>query len=422
MKLLPLFIFWCLWFLNFSSRTIFSPILPLIEDSLSLSHGAAGGLFTSLSIGYCLTLLAAGRLVFSWGYKRTYFFGHVGIALVLLGFGWAESYKAFHLLFFLLGVCSGIYLPCVLPIITQTYEPRHWGKAIGFHETAPSLSIFFIPILVPLGLHLFHWKSLLFFLGVIPLLFLIPFWKVSVEPKHEEVYQRNPFTALFRNRTVWIMGLLWIFSSACSLGIYSILPLYLIKEKSMDFGFANTLLGISRSAGVVVPVMMGFLTDRYRFQAILKWSIFATGLSTVGLALSSTVSSILATLILQALLSLAFFPVAFISISKLTFISDRTMTFGFIMAIGVIFGSGSAPFILGLIADHWSFKAGILGLGVLTALSSFMVRFLERSRTDRNFQRGKDVSPLQNKRLNKRIRSDFSSIRNILHYGEERQP
>jgi len=382
LKLLPLFIFWCLWFLNFSSRTIFSPILPLIEDSLSLSHGAAGGLFTSFSIGYSLTLLAAGRFASIWGYKRTYFFGHVGTALVLLGFGWTESYKAFHLLFFFLGVCSGTYLPCILPIITQTYENRYWGKAIGFHESAPSLSIFFIPILVPLGLHYFHWKTLLFFVGVIPLLFLIPFWKVSVEPKHEEVYQRSLYIDLFRNRTVWIMGLLWTFSAASSFGIYSILPLYLIKERGMDFGFANTLLGISRSAGVIVPVMMGLLTDRYGFQAILKWSIFATGLSTIGLALSSTLPSILVTLTLQALLSLAFFPVAFIGISKLTSISDRSMTFGFIIGIGVIFGTGGSPFILGLVADHWSFKVGILGLGVLTILSSLMVRFLEKYRTE----------------------------------------
>src|SRR4030043_1779623 len=377
MKLLPLFIFWCLWFLNFSSRTIFSPILPLIEDSLSLSHGAAGGLFTSFSIGYSLTLLAAGRFASIWGYKRTYFFGHVGTALVLLGFGWTESYKAFHLLFFFLGVCSGTYLPCILPIITQTYENRYWGKVIGFHESAPSLSIFFIPILVPLGLHYFHWKTLLFFVGVIPLLFLIPFWKVSVEPKHEEVYKRALYIDLFRNRTVWIMGLLWTFSAASSFGIYSILPLYLIKERGMDFGFANTLLGISRSAGVIVPVTIGFLTDRYGFKVLLKWSIFATGLSTIALAFSPTLPLILITLILQALFSLAFFPVAFIAISRLTPISERSMSVVFIIAIGVIFGTGGSPFILGLVADHLNFEVGIFGLGVLTALSSFMVRFLK---------------------------------------------
>jgi len=376
MKLLPLFIFWCLWFLNFSTRTIFSPLLPLIEDSLSLSHEAAGGLFTSLSIGFSLTLFLTGRFVSEWGYKRMVAIGFICIGLVLFSFQWAQSYIAFHLLFFLLGVATGTYIPSILPIITETYDHKHWGKAIGFHDSAASLSIFSIPILVTLGLRYFPWKGLLLILGVVPLLFLIPFWKVSVEPKPERVYQKSLFAGLFRNRTVWVMGFLWIFSAASSLGIYSILPLYLIKEKGMDFGFANTLLGVSRAVGAIVPLTIGFITDRYGFKVILKWSIFATGLSTIGLALSSTLSLILITLILQALLSLAFFPVAFMAISKLTPISERSMTIGFIIAIGVIFGTGGSPYILGLVADHLNFKVGILGLGILTALSSLMVRFL----------------------------------------------
>jgi NNP family nitrate/nitrite transporter-like MFS transporter len=376
MKLLPLFLFWCLWFLNFSNRTIFSPVLPLIEDSLQISHGEAGGLFTSLSIGFSLSLFITGRFASDWGYKRLVIIGFICIGLVLFGLQWAESYAAFHILFFLLGVSSGTYLPSILPIITETYDHKYWGKAIGFHDSAASLSIFIIPILVPLGLHYFHWKSLLLILGIVPFLFLIPFWKVSVEPKTETVYQRGLYVDLFGNRTVWIMGLLWIFSSASSLGLYSMLPLYLIKERGMDFGFANTLLGISRVLGVIVPVATGIMTDRYGFRVILKWSIFATGLSTIGLALSSSISMTLITLILQALLSLAFFPVAFMTISKLTPISGRSMTIGFIIAIGVIFGIGGGPLIIGLVADHSSFKVGILGLGVLTALSSQLVKFL----------------------------------------------
>jgi NNP family nitrate/nitrite transporter-like MFS transporter len=376
MKLLPLFVFWCLWFLNFSNRTIFSPILPLIEDSLQISHGEAGGLFTSLSIGFSLSLFITGRFASDWGYKRLVIIGFICIGFVLFGLRWAESYMVFHILFFLLGVSSGTYLPSILPIITETYDHKYWGKAIGFHDSAASLSIFFIPILVPLGLHYFHWKSLLLILGIVPFLFLIPFWKVSVEPKTETVHQRGPYVDLFGNRTVWIMGLLWIFSSASSLGLYSMLPLYLIKERGMDFGFANTLLGISRALGVIVPVATGIMTDRYGFRVILKWSILATGLSTIGLALSSSISFILMSLILQALLSLAFFPVAFMTISKLTPISGRSMTIGFIIAIGVIFGIGGGPLIIGLVADHLSFKVGILGLGILTALSSQLVKFL----------------------------------------------
>jgi fucose permease len=52
------------------------------------------------------------------------------------------------------------------------------------------------------------------------------------------------------------------------------------------------------------------------------------------------------------------------------------MATGVIISIGMIFGVGLVPFLLGLIADHLNFQFGILGLGVLTALSSLMVRFI----------------------------------------------
>lgn len=52
MKGLPLVIFWSLWFLNFSTRTIFSPVLPLgrVADHLSFKVGLLGwGVLTTLS-------------------------------------------------------------------------------------------------------------------------------------------------------------------------------------------------------------------------------------------------------------------------------------------------------------------------------------------------------------------------------------
>jgi MFS family permease len=376
MRLLPLCIFWGLWFLNFSTRAIFSPILPLIEDTLSISHGAAGGLFTSLAIGYSITLLIAGRFASAWGYRRTVVSGFVGICVVFLGLQWAESYLTFHILFFLIGIATGTYLPSIMPIITETYGRRDWGKVIGFHDSAASLSIFSIPILVAFGLRLLPWRMLLLLLGAASLLLPIYFWKISIEPKHETSQQASPIFDLFKRRTVWIMGLLWTFASGSCLGVYSILPLYLIKERGIDFLFANTLFGISRVGGVFVSIMTGFLFDRYGYRTMLTLSLLTTGLSTIGLALSSTLPLILITLILQAILSLTFFPAGLATISKLTPLSERSMATGVIISIGMVFGAGLTPFILGLIADHLSFQVGILWLGILTALSSLGVGLL----------------------------------------------
>ena len=376
MKLLPLFVFWGLWFLNFSTRAVFSPVLPLIEDTLSLSHGEAGGLFTSLGIGYSLTLLIAGRFASVWGYKRTVVAGNIGVGLVFLLLQWAESYFAFHMLFFLLGVATGTYLPSIMPIITETYPPRNWGKAIGFHDSAASLSVFFIPIFVALGHRLFPWKILLLVLGIASLLLPIYFWKISIEPKGEASQQKSRILDLFKRRTTWIIGFVWIFAAGSALGLYSILPLYLIRERGIDFHFANTLFGISRVGGVFVSILSGFLIDRYGYRTMLMLSLVTTGLSTIGLSLSSTLPMILVTLILQATLSLTFFPAGLAALSNLTPLSERSMAIGVAVSIGVIFGMGGAPFVLGLIADSYSFQVGIIWLGILTTLSSLAVSLL----------------------------------------------
>jgi MFS family permease len=378
MTLVPLFIFWGLWYLNFSTRAIFSPILPLIEDTLLLSHGEAGGLFTSLAIGNSLILLISGRFAAVWGYKRTVVSGFIGIGLIFLGLQWADSYLAFHILFFLLGIAAGTYLPSILPIITVTYESRHWGKVIGIHDSAASLSILSIPIFVALGVRFLSWRILLLFLGTISLLLPIYFWKVSVEPKKEMSHQRNRTSDLLKRRSIWIIGFLWIFASASSMGLYSILPLYLIRERGIDFDFANTLFGISRVGGVFVSVFTGFLIDRYGYRLMLMFCLVTTGLSTIGLALSSTLPMIVITLVFQATLSVGFFPAGFATLTNLTPLSERSMAIGLAISLGTIFGNGGAPVLLGIIADHSSFEIGIIWLGILTILSSLAVRLLEK--------------------------------------------
>jgi NNP family nitrate/nitrite transporter-like MFS transporter len=258
------------------------------------------------------------------------------------------------------------------------YPPQNWGKAIGIHDSAASLSIFFVPFFVAFGLRLFSWKILLLILGAVSLLLPIYFWEISIEPSHEGSQESSRMTDLLRRRTIWIVGLLWIFAAGSCLGVYSILPLYLIKERGMDFLLANTLLGISRVGGVFVSILTGFMIDRYGFRKVLMLSICTTGLSTIGLSLSSTLSWLVVTLILQATLSLTFIPAGLATLSSLTLPSERSMAIGVTVSIGVIFGMGGTPLILGLIADTSSFQVGILWLGILTTLSSFGVRLLGR--------------------------------------------
>lgn len=351
-------------------------MLPLIEDYLSLSHGASGGLFTSYSIGHSLALFVAGRYAYAWGYKKTVAAGFVGMGLVLIGLQWAETYLAFQVLFFLLGVAGGTYLPCIFPIMTTTYEDRHWGKVIGVHESAASGSIFSIPILVAFGLNWLSWREILLFHGIVSLALPVLFWKVSAEPGSGVSHMGGRIGDLLKRRSTWIMMILWIFSVASSIGIYSILPLYLVKERGISFHLANTFFGISRIGGIFASIAVGFLADRYGHERLLRTVVLLTGLGTVGISLAPTIPLVWASLIFQATFCTAFFPLGFATISKLTPFSERSMAVGIATSIGVAFGMGLTPFLIGLTADYINFRTGILGLGILMTFSSFTVKFL----------------------------------------------
>ena len=70
-NIFTLILFWSLWVLIFSCRIIISPLLPVIEDELTISHALAGGLFFFLSLGYATAVLLSGLLSVRIGHKRT---------------------------------------------------------------------------------------------------------------------------------------------------------------------------------------------------------------------------------------------------------------------------------------------------------------------------------------------------------------
>ena len=250
--------------------------------------------------------------------------------------------------------------------------------AIGIHDSAASVAILSAPMLIALGLQFLPWKTILLLLGIVSLILPFFFWKVSIEPEHRTPHRGSHYVHLFKRRPIWIMAVLWVLAAASNMGVYSMLPLYLIKERGMEYAFANNLVGISRIGGIAVPVSIGFLIDRYGYRIMLMLSLLTTGLSTVFLSIAPTFSLLLIALFFQAAFSLAFFPVGLAAIAKLTSPEERSMGIGAILSTGVIFGMGGAPLFLGIIADHFNFQIGILWMGILTTFSFFMVKYLKK--------------------------------------------
>lgn len=376
-NLILLFLLWSLWYLAFATRTIVAPILPLIETELAINHTKAGGLYLFSGLGATVACLLAGHLTVSIGIKRLVVISFLLTAGAAAGIFYAHGYFMLATMLFILGLGGGFYLPCAVPLITTVFEPNHWGKVISVHETAAGFSILSVPIVVAFGLGFVEWRFLFLFFAATVSAATMAFWFLAPDPQPGKI--NSPALRTILKRTdFWVVLILWVNCSMTSMGVYNIVPLYLVDEKSMQIDFANHLFGMSRIGGVIGQILIGFFLDRFSTRKIIFLLVLGSGLSTLGMALVQSQWLFISLLLLQGTFSVVFFPVGILAISQIAEVHERSVYTGTIMAVSQIVGIGATPFLLGAIADIWSFQLGLVFLGCLTMCLCPIIQFLRK--------------------------------------------
>ena len=360
--------------MNFTGRTIFSPILPLLEDEFLVSHAKASSIYLFVSAGYSLSLFFSGFVAALLGSRKAITVGLAVSALIFFIIPLVKVFSLFYVCTFGLGVTTGLYLPSVIPIITEYYDEKVWGKTIAIHDSATSFSFFCAPFIVVSVLLFMPWRGIFVLMGLACVICAIGFYSVC-EEVHVNKRTRYFITSIFRRKSLWLMWALWIFAAAANFGVYLVIPLYLTKELFMDVGHANTIFGLSRVGGVLISVSAGFFVDRFSLKKTIFGFMFATGILTMLLAVRTGWMEV--RLFLQAAISIGFFPMSLVAASRMFDAETRAQATGFVVTGGVLFGMGLAPYLLGLAGDFISFRFGIMVLGILTTLSSALVYFMK---------------------------------------------
>lgn len=375
MKFSRLFLYWGLWYLIFSSRVILAPLLPLIEEALGINHAMAGSFFLSFYIGFTISLFGSGLVALSLGYKRTIFLSLLIMVISYAVLKFAATYYVFIAVSAVLGFSAGFYLPCAIPLITASFDKKHWGKAISFHETAAGFSIFSIPFLVVFAMRVVSWPAVFLILSAWSLVMagLLIAFSPDPRPKREK---KAGLSVVMGRKEFWIMTSLWISCSAAAMGVYSILPLFLVTERGIDMDTANTIFGFSRIGGLMAMIMVGFILDRFNVRKIMLTILLTTGITTIGIAVIQIHWLLFVMLFAQATFSVVFFPVGLMAIARLTSLSERSVFTGALMGISSTIGSGFFPVALGAIADRWNFQAGILLTGALAVAACLLLKNL----------------------------------------------
>lgn len=362
---------WVLWFLNFTGRTIFSPILPLLEDEFHVTHARASSIAALVSAGYACSLFFSGIFSSIFGSKKAIVISLMATTCLYLSVPFIKNFNTLYLLGFLVGVATGMYLPNIIPIITDYYSEKVWGRVISIHDSAASMSIFGAPFVALFFLSFVSWRTMFAILAgayfVCGVIFALQVEELKTDGK-KQYFQ----AALMKKKALWLNGIIWIFAAGANLGLYFIIPLYLTKELGVPMDQANATFGFSRLGGVVVSIVAGFFADRFSLKKTTFALLIATGILTMLLAVKD-VRWIKMLLFLQASIATGFFPVSIVTISRMFSKEERGQATGFVITFGSVFGIGIIPYLLGLSGDLASFRVGILALGALTTLSSALI-------------------------------------------------
>ena len=276
-----------------------------------------------------------------------------------------------------LGLAAGLYMPSAIATITALVDQRHWGKAIAVHELAPNLAFFIGPFVAELFLSQSSWRAALGALGIASIIITVAYYRFGRGGRFSgESPASAAFGSLIRTSAFWIMVILFGLGVSSTIGVYAMLPLYLVSERGIGASWANTLTAFSRSYGPISGVVGGWMSDRLGPKRTMVLSLIFTGVLTLLLGLVAD-SWLSAAVIVQPALAVWFFPAGFAALAVIAPPHARNLAVGFTIPFGYLIGGGAIPTLIGVMGDAGSFAFGFMTTGILITCAGMLALFLK---------------------------------------------
>lgn len=379
--LLSLLFLVLIFLINFIARIILSPLLPTIEEELAITHAQAGFFFFIISAGYLIGLLSSGFFASVTTHKVTIVVSSAGVGFALIAISLADSLASIRAGLIVLGLAAGLYIPSAIATITSVIRQEHWGRAIAVHELAPNLAFFTSPFLAELFLAWATWRAALAALGIAALLAGLAYFRYGRGGEFPGESPRSEALAtLIRTPAFWLMLILFGLGVSSTIGVYAMLPLYLVNERRLDPSWANTVVAFSRFHGPFLGLIGGWVSDRLGPRRTLVISLSFTGAATLLLGVVSGWWTSVVVLV-QPLLAVWFFPAGFAALALIAGPNARNLAVAFAVPFGFVTGAGAIPTFIGVMGDAGLFARGFMVTGALIGCGAVLALLLKLPRS-----------------------------------------
>jgi NNP family nitrate/nitrite transporter-like MFS transporter len=360
-------------------RSLLAPLLLRISADLGISFDRASMFFLTSSAGFITGLFTSGFVTQRLSHKRTIVTSVLLAGIGIIALSRVESAATFHLLLFAVGWAVGLYPGSGIASVIAIAPEAHRGKALAIHECGPNATFVLAPIIAAALAPSIGWRGVMLIAGVngiVASLLFAAFGRGSNEYGQSPSF-RN-LAELARNRSFWIVSALFVVAATAAMGVYAVLPTYLVVEHGLSERLVNNLVGASRITAFAAILTAGTLADRFGFRPVVAVILVVTGAATMLLGLAQS-WLLVAAVFLQPMIVGAYFPVALNALADVTAPERRSLAVALAIPLANLIGAGVAPPLLTAAGARGWFPHAFVLLGVLVVASVALLPLMRRS-------------------------------------------
>jgi MFS transporter, ACS family, D-galactonate transporter len=254
-------------FINYVDRGNLSIAAPLIKDELGLSPAQLGILLSSFFWTYTAFQIPVGWLVDRFDVSLVLAAGFFIWSAATAATGFMHGFTALLIVRLALGMGEAVAYPSYSKILARDFSGRHRGLgngAIAAGQTSgPAFGAFFGGMLVAR----FGWRPFFIGLGLICLLWLIPWLKWHPRPSqtisHDAVVPTPSLLAILKQRSLWGACVGHFSGNYLIYFLLTWLPYYLVRERNFSLGKMGRIAGFAFLCCAASSAISGPLSDRW---------------------------------------------------------------------------------------------------------------------------------------------------------------
>jgi MFS transporter, ACS family, D-galactonate transporter len=254
-------------FINYVDRGNLSIAAPLIKDELGLSPSQLGLLLSSFFWTYTAFQIPVGWLVDRFDVSLVLALGFFIWSAATAATGIMHGFAALLVVRLALGVGEAVAYPSYSKILARDFSARHRGLgngAIAAGQTSgPAIGTFFGGVLMAQ----FGWRPFFICLGLISLLWLIPWiaWRPrnpAAAPVDSTVITPSLLEVL-EQRSAWGAAVGHFAGNYILYFLLTWLPYYLVRERNFSLGKMGRIAGVAFLLCAASSAISGPLSDRW---------------------------------------------------------------------------------------------------------------------------------------------------------------